>query len=117
VKPLDPKIIEPDQNSWPLFKQDADGFPTGTFRTPLWYYILREAEHYGTDKVSKLGPLGSRLVGEVILGAIHWQENSVLKAKKNGWTSKMLEKLGKPGSEVKFLDLAEYAGPQPIVCP
>lgn len=117
VKPLDPKVIEPNKDSWLLYMQDAKGFPTGTFRTPLWYYILREAEHFGTDKVSKLGPLGSRLVGEVILGAIHWQDNSVLKVKKNGWTSKVLEKLGKPGTEVKFLDLAEYAGPQPIACP
>ena len=77
-------IIEPDKDSWPLYMQDANGFPTKTFRTPLWYYILREAEHFGTAEVSKLGPLGSRLVGEVILGAIHWQKNTVLKAKKSG---------------------------------
>lgn len=117
VTPLDRKIIEPNEKSWPLYIQDANGFPTDTFRTPLWYYILREAEHFGTAKVSKLGPLGSRLVGEVLLGAIRWQDNSVIEAKKHGWTSRLLEKLGKAGTEVKFLDLAEYAGPQPVACP
>ena len=116
VKPLDHAIIEPDKASWPLYMQDANGFQTKTFRTPLWYYILREAQHYGTPTQSKLGPLGSRLVGEVILGAIHWQENSVIKATSNGWTSKLLDKLGTPGTEVKFLDLATYAGPQPGTC-
>ena len=116
VRPLEHKIIEPDANSWPLFMQDANGFQTKTFRTPLWYYILREAEHHGTNKLSKLGPLGSRLVGEVILGAIHWQETSIIKAEKAGWSSKVLEKLGKSGSQVKFLDLADYAGLQPADC-
>ncbi len=116
VKPLDPKIVEPKEASWPLYKQDLNGFPTETFRTPLWYYILREAQHHGTATESKLGPLGSRLVGEVLLGAIHWQEVSVFKAEKNGWTSKVLDKLGKPGTKLAFLDLAAYAGPQPGAC-
>ena len=116
VKPLHHAIIEPNKETWPLYMQDSNGFPTDKFRTPLWYYILREAQHYETKTVSKLGPLGSRLIGEVILGAIRWQDNNVFTAVDKGWTSKMLEKLGRPGTEVNFLDLAAYAGPQPTAC-
>ena len=107
---LTPAEIEPSAHKRPLFQQDG-----ADFRTPLWYYILREAESNGTSTSSKLGPLGSRLVGEVILGAIHWGEFSVLKETAAGtWTSKLLKKLnGTSGTEVKFLDLAHYAGPQP----
>jgi hypothetical protein len=117
VRPLGKEIIEPEKASWPLYMQNEQGFPSDEFKTPLWYYILREAQHFETRKISKLGPLGSRLVGEVILGAIYWQENSVVKAKKDEkWTSKVLEKLGKPGTQVTFLDLADYVGPQPADC-
>jgi heme peroxidase len=103
-------VIEPDPNKQALFQQDGD-----VFRTPLWYYILREAQSTGTPTSSKLGPLGSRLVGEVILGAIHWGEFSVLKeTAAKTWTSKVLQKLnGSEGTAVKFIDLAHYVGPQP----
>jgi hypothetical protein len=42
-------------------------------RTPLWYYILREAEVLGVRKFRGgecLGPLGSRIVAEVLLGVM-----------------------------------------------
>jgi hypothetical protein len=57
------------------------------FSTPLWYYILREAElsNGSGPNRSKLGPLGSRLVAEVLLGAIAWGEHSILKD--TGWTT------------------------------
>ena len=62
--PLDHKFVEKEQANWPLYQQNP--LPnTDGFRTPLWYYILREAQHTGTSTTSKLGPLGSRLVGEV----------------------------------------------------
>jgi hypothetical protein len=35
--------------------------------TPLWYYILKEAEASGGDR---LGPVGGRIVGEVLVGLI-----------------------------------------------
>jgi len=49
-------------------------------RTPLWYYILREAEVLGAKKEQRrqkhlggecLGPLGSRIVAEVLLGVMN----------------------------------------------
>lgn len=47
-----------------LFRHD------GHFKTPLWYYILKEAEvKYGGQM---LGPLGSRLVAEVLAGALFY---------------------------------------------
>ena len=42
-------------------------------RTPLWYYLLREAEVLGIRRFHGgecLGPLGSRIVAEVLLGVM-----------------------------------------------
>ena len=40
----------------------------GMKETPLWYYILQEAQQLGSG--NKLGPVGGRIVGEVIVGLI-----------------------------------------------
>ena len=45
-------------------------------QTPLWYYILREAELLG--KREKLGPVGSRIVARVIMDALFNDPNSYL---------------------------------------
>jgi hypothetical protein len=44
--------------------------------TPLWYYILKEAEvkHAG----ARLGPVGSTIIAEVFLGLIHGDHKSFL---------------------------------------
>ena len=42
-------------------------------KTPLWYYLLREAEFLGVRRFRGgecLGPLGSRIVAEVVIGAL-----------------------------------------------
>jgi hypothetical protein len=36
--------------------------------TPLWYYVLREAEIY-SDGI-RMGPVGGRIVAEVLLGLL-----------------------------------------------
>jgi hypothetical protein len=36
--------------------------------TPLWFYLLKEAEHRGGGE--RLGPVGGRLVGEVLVGIV-----------------------------------------------
>jgi hypothetical protein len=43
--------------------------------TPLWYYILREADirHEG----NRLGPVGARIVGEVLVGLLDLDPDSV----------------------------------------
>jgi hypothetical protein len=44
--------------------------------TPLWYYILREAEVLADGR--KLGPVGGRIVAEVLLGLLHGDPFSYL---------------------------------------
>jgi hypothetical protein len=46
-------------------------------RTPLWYYILAEAAFHGKGK--HLGPVGSTLIAEVLIGLIDRSENSILR--------------------------------------
>jgi hypothetical protein len=49
-------------------------------RTPLWYYILAEAADGGSDV---LGPVGSTIVAEVLIGLVRWSEDSILS--EPGW--------------------------------
>jgi hypothetical protein len=46
--------------------------------TPLWYYILREADVRCDG--NRLGPVGGRLVGEVLIGLLELDPTSVLYA-------------------------------------
>src|SRR5438552_4123054 len=77
----------------PLNSEDeiapAGGLQTDILRTygldrdtPLWYYILREAEISKTEG-TRLGPVGSRIVGEVIAGALGADPNSFLSINPN----------------------------------
>ncbi|MFN0070357.1 MAG: peroxidase family protein, partial [Chloroflexota bacterium] len=45
--------------------------------TPLWYYILKEAELMGNGE--HLGPVGGRIVGEVFVGLLRADESSYLR--------------------------------------
>jgi hypothetical protein len=57
-------------------------------RTPLWFYILAEAEH---DSKGRLGPLGSTLVAGVLVALIRRSKDSFMKVP--GWS---------PASSPKF---------------
>ena len=46
--------------------------------TPLWFYILKEAEVM--EKGLRLGPVGGRIVGEVFIGLLKADETSYLSA-------------------------------------
>ena len=48
--------------------------------TPLWYYVLREAEEGGGDQ---LGPVGGRIVAEVLVGLLKGDPHSFLRTKPN----------------------------------
>jgi hypothetical protein len=50
-------------------------------RTPLWYYILAEAAVFGRGQ--RLGPVGSILVAEVLIGLVRRSEDSILRTP--GW--------------------------------
>lgn len=45
-------------------------------KTPLWYYILKEAQVVNGGEA--LGPVGSRIIAEVFLGLVHGDENSFI---------------------------------------
>jgi hypothetical protein len=51
--------------------------------TPLWYYILREADVHHAG--NRLGPVGSRIVGEVLIGLLDLDPGSVRHAPQS-WT-------------------------------
>ena len=44
--------------------------------TPLWYYVLKEGDLRG--KGLKLGPVGGRIVAEVIVGLLQMDDESYL---------------------------------------
>jgi hypothetical protein len=55
VEPLTPEEVGLGAAGWWL-------------ETPLWFYLLKEAEHRGDGE--RLGPVGGRLVGEVLVGIV-----------------------------------------------
>lgn len=59
---------------------DEEGFATQLARvqneTPLWYYVLREADVHANGQT--LGPVGGRIVAEVIIGLLHGDKESFL---------------------------------------
>ncbi|MCJ2183385.1 hypothetical protein MTR62_11885 [Novosphingobium sp. 1949] len=73
--------LQIDKQRPDLFYLDNDGKRSATFRTPLWFYLLREAElaRGGDAAKGQLGPLGSLLVAEVILNAIYHAPISIFK--------------------------------------
>ena len=50
--------------------------------TPLWYYILREADVRTNG--NRLGPVGARIVGDVLVGLLDLDPSSVRHAP-DGW--------------------------------
>ena len=77
---------------------DAGGFAE---RTPLWYYILAEAAHQGGDR---MGPVGSTIVAEVLVGLIRHTTDSVLRYP--GWTPS----LPAAGDRYELADIVRLGG-------
>jgi hypothetical protein len=78
-------------------------------RTPLWYYLLAEAKHFGGQR---LGPVGSTIVAEVLIGLVRRSEDSILRLP--GWTPSL------PGAQsgtFKLADLLRFAGVLPNATP
>ena len=71
-------------------------------RTPLWFYCLREADVTADGK--RLGPVGGRIVGEVMIGLLQGDSSSYL-SQDPDWTPSF-------GANGKFamLDLLKMAG-------
>jgi nucleoid-associated protein YgaU len=92
--------------------QQAQVLAAGGFleRTPLWYYLLAEAKHHGGQR---LGPVGSTLVAEVLIGLVRRSEDSILNLP--GWIPSL--PAAQPG-RFELADLLRFAkvvggGPRP----
>ena len=55
-------------------------------RTPLWYFVLCEAEARGGGG-TRLGPLGARIVAGQLIGLLHGDDESYLTVRPD-WTSR-----------------------------
>jgi len=82
--------------------------------TPLWYYAIKEAGLMPCTDIGKstggfhLGPVGGRIVGEVIVGLLKSDPNSWVYSQP-GWTPT----LQNPGSGFKVVDFLTFAGVDP----
>src|SRR6185369_3675423 len=52
-------------------------------RTPLWYYILKEAQVRGNGE--RLGPVGTTIVSEVFVGLVEGDRQSFLSVNGRHW--------------------------------
>lgn len=88
----------------------ADLLADGDFvdETPLWFYILKEAEVKG--KANRLGPLGSFLVARTFLGLLKSDPNSYLNAEGGAWSPKDgIVDRRRPDGFKKIMDLLRFA--------
>lgn len=77
---MSPAIIEEVAQSVSAAQLDAVREGEFTQRTPLWYYILAEA---AADGSGRLGPVGSTILAEVLIGLIRGSKDSILR--KHDW--------------------------------
>jgi Animal haem peroxidase len=75
--------------------------------TPLFYYILKEAQL--REDGLRLGPVGGRIVGEVILGLLQTDPTSYLSVSP-AWTPT----LQRPGSAFRMTDFLKFAQVDPV---
>ena len=71
--------------------------------TPLWYYVLREADVLASGET--LGPIGGRLVAEVFIGLLRADRNSILNQ-----SAPFVPSLGAAAGEFRMIDLLRVAG-------
>lgn len=77
--------------------------------TPLWYYILKEAELVGAGQ--HLGPVGGRIVGEVIIGLMQADRDSYLSFAP-GWVPSLPARDG--AANFRMTDFLTFAGVDPV---
>jgi len=83
AKALDLQVMDPaeiEQVAQSVSEEQLAAIRAGDFarRTPLWYYILAEA---ATAPFGRLGPVGSTIVAEVLIGLIRGSKDSILRKK------------------------------------
>ena len=91
---------EPNQNLKDLF---AD--PGWNGEAPLWFYILKEAEIIGKGR--EMGPVGGRIIAEVLVGLLQKDPNSYLYLS-SSW--KPTAPIAPARGQFTMADLLKYAG-------
>jgi hypothetical protein len=77
--------------------------------TPLWFYILKEAEVMADGL--HLGPVGGRIVGEVIIGLIQLDHESYAWAPR--WRPTLPTTTGRVTGDFRMIDFLTFAGVDP----
>lgn len=77
-------------------------------RTPLWFYILREAQVVQNGE--RLGPMGARLVAEVFIGLLQGDRGSYLSQDPEWQPFLPTVDSSKTGDDFAMVDLLRYAG-------
>jgi hypothetical protein len=75
--------------------------------TPLWYYILREAERLCDGET--LGPVGGRIVAEVFVGLLHADPSSFLRLQPT-WEPRKRHFGAPANGKFAMTDLLHFAG-------
>jgi hypothetical protein len=91
--------------------QELSGYGLGLdAATPLWYYVLKEAE--GMEGGLHLGPVGGRIVGEVIIGLLQSDGESCLSASPR-WRPTLPTRSGRVTGAFGMIDFLTFAGVDP----
>ena len=83
--------------------------PSFARSTPLWYYILKEAELL--QEGLQLGPVGGRIVGEVFIGLLQADPNAYVNVQPD-WVPTLPTKTGNP-EDFRMIDFLSFAGVDP----
>ena len=78
--------------------------------TPLFYYVLKEADIIGGGL--QLGPVGARIVAEVIIGLLQLDRGCYLAAEP-GWRPRLPNRDGKVTGDFRMTDFLTFAGVSP----
>ncbi len=78
--------------------------------TPLFYYILKEAEM--VEDGLRLGPVGGRIVAEVLLGLLQLDRGSYLNARPR-WGPTLPTRSGSVTGDFRMVDFLTFAGVDP----
>lgn len=77
-------------------------------RTPLWYYLLREADV--AENGERLGPVGARIVAEVFVGLIQGDSKSYLTQEPDWRPFLPTVDTSTQGDDFTMIDLLAFAG-------
>lgn len=78
--------------------------------TPLWYYVLKEAEVQEGGR--RMGAVGGRIVGEVLIGLLQTDPGSYL-TQDPAWTPTLPRRLGGSTGTFGMADFLTFAGVDP----